>query len=65
MSQQAATRSQKLQGVLALGGMFGLFALMSPAAAGSLALVGAVAAGKMLGRPTMPSDQTENGCNHS
>ena len=42
-----------MQGIVALGGMFGFFALLSPAAAGSLALVGAVAAGKMLGRPTM------------
>ena len=65
MSQQAATRSQKLQGVLALGGMFGLFALMSPAAAGSLALVGAVAAGKMLGRPTGASGTSNNHSNHA
>lgn len=45
------TKAEKIQGVLALGGMLGLFTLLSPAAAGSFALIGAMTAGRILCRP--------------
>lgn len=62
---QKVTKAQKLQGVLALGGMFGLFALLSPAAAGSFAVIGAMTAGRILARPEENSEDLNQTPDHN